>query len=71
MNQPVFVKIDEYEDILNILDVLRANIAKTKDTIDKLQEMRAQEEQTIKTWHLHLDDVTKKVEEINKTLFQP
>jgi 5-enolpyruvylshikimate-3-phosphate synthase len=70
MNKPVFVKIDEYQDVLNIVDVIKANLVKTKATIAQINELKKKEDDILTSWTTSLDDINKKVDDISKTLFE-
>ena len=41
---PVFVKIEEYKEILDIIDVIRNKIDKAKGTLSKISELKDQED---------------------------
>jgi 5-enolpyruvylshikimate-3-phosphate synthase len=71
MNQPVFVKIDDYQDILNIVDVIKGTLAKTRTTINTISELKKKEDAIISSWNTNLDDIQKKIDDISKTLFEP
>lgn len=71
MNQPVFVKIDDYQEILNIVDVIKGTLAKTRATINNINELKKKEDAVLSTWNTNLDDIQKKIEDISKTLFEP
>lgn len=70
MNKPVFVKIDEYNEILNILDVIKGNLAETKQTIDSINQIKKQEDDIIDGWNKSFDQISQKVDGISKTLFE-
>lgn len=70
MNKPVFVKIDEYQDILNIVDVIKANLTKTKATIAQINDLKKKEDTILTNWTVSIDDIGKKVDDIGKTLFE-
>ena len=67
----VFVKIEEYKEILDILDVIRNKIDKAKGTLAKISELKDEEDQKIESWSRNLDEVEKKVNFIDRTLFEP
>ena len=71
MNQPVFVKIDDYQDILNIVDVIKGTLAKTRTTINSINELKKKEDAILSSWNTNLDDIQKKIDDISKTLFEP
>lgn len=70
MNKPVFVRIDEYKGILDIIDVIKGNIEKTKHTIAGISELKKKEDEIIDKWSSNFDEIEKKVEGISKTLFE-
>jgi len=70
MNKPVFIKIDEYQEILNIIDVIKGNIEKTKETIRSINQIKEQEDSIIDGWTNSFEEITKRVEGISKTLFE-
>ncbi len=67
---PVFVKIDEYKEILDIIDVIKEKTAKAKETIGKINELKSEEDKEIELWSKNLDVITKNIADINKTLFE-
>lgn len=68
---PVFVKIDEYKEILDIVDVVRMKVEKAKKAVTKLNEIKLQEDKELDKWEKQLAEVSVKVEEMKKTLFEP
>jgi hypothetical protein len=70
MNKPVFVKIDEYQELLNIVDVIKANLLKTKATITTINELKKKEDDILGNWNTSIEELQKKVDDIGKTLFE-
>ena len=68
---PVFVKIDEYKDIMDIMALLREKIRQAKFLLDKINELKAQEDGELATWSKELAEVEEHVSAIDKMLFQP
>jgi hypothetical protein len=68
---PVFVKIDDYRDIADIINLTRSKLKQAKYLIDKIKELKAKEDAEISHWESELEDVETKVESIDKTLFEP
>ncbi|MBU0666137.1 MAG: hypothetical protein ABIC91_05080 [Nanoarchaeota archaeon] len=66
----IFVKIDEYKEILNIVGIVKNKITKAKETIDKINELKKQENEEIETWGSNLESVSKKVGVIEEALSQ-
>ena len=70
MNKPVFVKIEDYQEILNIVDVIKANLLKTKQTVGSINNLKNREDDILKGWNQGLDEISKKVENMSLTLFE-
>ncbi len=71
MKAPVFVKIDEYKDIADIMTIIREKLRQAKFLLDKIAELKAQEDSELATWSKELEDVESRVASIDKTLMEP
>jgi hypothetical protein len=70
-SSPVYVKIDEYKEILDIVNVIKKKLAESKELLDKINQLKAEEDQEILAWEKNVTDFSQKVEFIDRTLFQP
>ncbi|HIH32249.1 TPA: hypothetical protein HA235_06085 [Candidatus Woesearchaeota archaeon] len=68
-NVPVFVKIDNYKEVLNIIDVMKKKIKDTKQSLAKIRELKAQEEQEIIEWERNVNEITKRLVFIDAAFF--
>ncbi|MBU1202138.1 MAG: hypothetical protein KJ583_05760 [Nanoarchaeota archaeon] len=68
MNNQIFVKIEEYNKVLEIVKVVKEKIAKAEDIISKVSELKAQEDEELKLWNKNLETVKEKVKDIEKEL---
>ena len=68
---PVFVKVDEYKDILDTLDMVRDKVREIKDTLGQIESLRKEEEGELSMWHNVIADIEKKVENIDKIMYEP
>lgn len=68
---PVFVKIEDYKDILDILGLLKDKLQEAKRTLADINELKNDEDSELEMWESTLDDVEKKLEDIDRTLFEP
>ena len=67
----VFVKIDEYQDILDTVNVVKNKINEAKDVLSKINDLKNKEDAELDLWHAELDEVSRKVTFIDKELFEP
>lgn len=68
---PIFVKVDEYKDVLNILDLVKNKINEAKTTIHEINSLKNQEDSELAIWANEISDIEKKVEFIDQTLLEP
>ncbi|VVB81634.1 Uncharacterised protein [uncultured archaeon] len=68
---PVFVKIDEYKDIADIMTLMREKLRQAKFLLDKIAELKAQEDAELATWAKELEDVEERVASVDKALSEP
>ena len=68
---PVFVKIDDYQDVLDLIEVVRKKIDDAKSTLLKIHDLKNDEDQLVEQWQNSLSEIEKKVEFIDHTLNEP
>ena len=68
---PVFVKIDDYKDVVDILDLIRDRISEAKKTLAELHDAKAEEDAEMQMWHATLRDIERKINDMDKVLFEP
>jgi|TARA_B100000315_G_C14561255_1_gene580698 septation ring formation regulator EzrA len=67
----VFVKIEDYKDILGILDLVKDKLSEAKRTLADINEVKNDENSELELWGSTLNEIEKKLENINSTLFGP
>ena len=68
-DKPIFVKIDTYDDIKDIMNIIKRKIAEAKGTLDRIHQLRHEEEAELEAWQNEIEDVEKRVSSIDKGLF--
>lgn len=68
---PVFIKIDEYEDVLNVVKTIRRKLDEAKETLLKINDLKNEEDHQIELWQTTLSEVEKKVDFIDHSLNEP
>lgn len=69
--KPVYIKIDEYKDVMDIINLVKKKIIEAKRTLREIDELKNKEDQEIGIWHASLDDIEKRVELIDQILEEP
>jgi predicted nuclease with TOPRIM domain len=68
---PVFVKIDEYKDVLEIIGIIKDKIEDARTTLGKINDLKNEEDAELELWNSKLEEIEKKIDFIDTTLFEP
>jgi hypothetical protein len=68
---PVFVKVDEYKSMLDLLDAVRQKLGQARSLIARVSELKQQEDAQIEAWARDMDDVEERLSSISKSLLEP
>jgi hypothetical protein len=68
---PVYVRIEEYKDVLDVMNLIKSKIAEAKETLAKLNDLKNDEDAELDLWHTSLEEVERKVDFADKALFEP
>ena len=68
---PVFVKVEEYDDVLSLIKVVRKKLDDAKDTLLKINELKNEEDHQLELWQTAIAEVEKKVDFIDHSLNEP
>ena len=68
---PVFMKIDNYKDLLDSFELIKRKVKDAKAILAKLEEIKAREESELETWEAILSDVEKKINELDEIFLEP
>ncbi|MBT3407919.1 hypothetical protein HOK68_05245 [Candidatus Woesearchaeota archaeon] len=66
---PIYVKIDDYKDIVDIISVIRSKLDQAKSTIDQINNLKAEEDSEIELWLSEIEEIEEKVETSESILF--
>lgn len=68
---PVFIKIDKYRQVLDVVDVLKKQVDDVRSTLQQIKKLKTQEEEEIRIWESNIAEVEKKILFVDQTLFEP
>lgn len=73
MNQQaaVFVKIDEYKQVLDTIELIKKNLWEAKKVLTELNALKDQENMELASWGTNLDEIEAKLGEIDKMMVDP
>jgi len=68
---PVFVKVDEYKEILDVLDMIKGKMKEIRDTLGSINALRNEEDSELAMWNNTISEIEKKIESIDRIMFEP
>lgn len=68
---PVFVKIENHKELLDIMAQIRGKTEEAKNMLRKISELKNEEDTELQSWRDNLEEVERKVEFISKLLGEP
>jgi len=68
---PVFVKVDEYNEVLDIVKIVRKKLEDTKETLLKINDLKNEEDHQLEMWQNTLAEIEKKIDFIDHSLNEP
>jgi len=67
---PVFVKIADYREVLNVVDVMKQKLRETTQTLEKIKELKSEEDKEIQEWEKNIIEITRRLAFIDSAFFE-
>lgn len=68
---PVFIRLDEYKEVLDVLTLIKNKIRDGKEILAKIDSLKNEEDAELDLWKTSLAEVERKVGFIDTALFEP
>jgi uncharacterized NAD(P)/FAD-binding protein YdhS len=68
---PVFVRVQDYDDVLSLVSTIRKKLDEAKETLVKVNDLKNEEDHQIELWQNTLEEIQKKIEFIDHSLNEP
>ena len=68
---PVYVKIDEYKDVLDLIKMIKNKLTEAKEMLSRINELKNEEDAELELWHSGVEEIERKIEFVDKALFEP
>ena len=68
---PVYVKVDEYKEILEVLDMIKSKIKDIRATLGSINTLRNEEDAELAVWNNTINGIEKKIDGIDRMMFEP
>src|SRR3989344_1291310 len=66
----LFVKIDKYQEAIRTLNLIKESLMSTEHILNKLHQIKSQEDNEIQQWHEQIKRIKQKIVFIDKNLFE-
>ena len=67
--EPVFIRVDKYEDALNMFDDARKKITEMEDLLKHIKKIKEDEYRELKDWEMEIQKIKDDFERVNKDIF--
>lgn len=67
----VFVKIDEYKDVLDVMNMIKNKLEDAKSTLKEVMRLKNEEDAELELWQTSLEEAERRIEFMDKALFEP
>ena len=64
----IFVKIQDYKDIKDILTLMQEKISEARSVLEKINSIRAKEEEAISKWGSDIQEIEDRLRNMNNSL---
>lgn len=68
MKSSVFVRLDKYRELYDLLGQIRAKLGDAKQILKKVKELKSQEDGELQSWQTELASVEQKLAEIHDAM---
>lgn len=68
---PVFIKLEEYDEVLSIAAVIRKKLEETKQTLSRIKQLKIEEDQEFLAWEDNIKSVHEKIDFVDELLKKP
>jgi len=68
---PVFVKVEEYDDVLNTMDTIKNRLEAAKATLAKINQLKQEEDSQLQNWQTALSEIENRISSVDQLLHEP
>ncbi|MEM0231103.1 MAG: hypothetical protein QXW00_03060 [Candidatus Woesearchaeota archaeon] len=68
---PVFIKIEEYKDLLDAFELIKRKLKDAKAILAELEDIKAREASELENWQAILSDIENRINELDDILLEP
>lgn len=68
--QPLFIKVDAYKEIVDTLSVIKSKLVDASHILDELTRLKEEEDNELSAWHSDLAAIKEKLMLVDEKLFE-
>ena len=69
--KPVYVKLDEYNNILTLVDTLKEQVNAAKQTLGEIRKLKQEEDVELEIWQTVVTELENRIAFIDNTITEP
>lgn len=69
--KPVYVKLEEYKNILALIDALETHLQTAKETLNEIKMLKQEEDVELEIWQTVIIEIENRMRFIDETLTEP
>ena len=68
--KPMFISVEDYQEILNSINVIKDALRDTEESMNRLNELKNTQEKILEDWRGHLEDAERKITYVDQVIFR-
>ncbi len=69
--KPVFVRLDEYKNILILIETLKTQVSAARETLSEIHRLKQEEDVELEIWQTVISEIEGRMGFIDSTLTEP
>ncbi|MFA6888851.1 MAG: hypothetical protein WC254_05130 [Candidatus Woesearchaeota archaeon] len=69
--KPVYVKLEEYNNILTLVDTLKEQVTAAKQTLGEIRKLKQEEDVELEIWQTVVTELENRIAFIDNTITEP
>ncbi|MFT4303408.1 MAG: hypothetical protein ACMXYG_02505 [Candidatus Woesearchaeota archaeon] len=70
MEKKVYVKVEDYKDIVDIMTLIKKKVSDARNVLGSINNLKNEEDAELEQWNNNLDEIDRKIDYLDRTLFE-
>jgi len=66
----LYVKVEDYKDIVDIMTLIRKKLQDAKGILNSINSLKNEEDREIEQWNSNVEEIDRKIDYLDRTLFE-